>query len=246
MNIENIMQLKENAFKSKEALKDIINERQAEIEKIEEQYKPQVQESMSDYNNAFLNMHYELAKVIQNEKDWFDNQNILKLVFDAVWEEGNNQFFYKDEVTPVRDEMMKFFDHKLMGRYNVISYNNNHDDIDYNPNYVVTPNIMISTSTTDQDIISLAEHIEPYIDSARKYIKNLDNKTMIISVFEHTLSEHGVIAISTPSQGKYKIVKTRFGFNSDITDEKNLLDILKYIRENFWYEDDANLYNEEW
>lgn len=245
MTIDNIIQLKNQSVAANNALNAVLESRDAAFEKVREQYQGELQDSLDNRNEILLDMHNEITHVMQNDKHWFNNQEMFKLVSDALKQEGNNVFFYGTNKTPVQDVVNKIFDHKLIGRYDMISYVDTKNEEDNTYRYVIVPNIMMNTSATDDDITSLAELIEPYLDAAREYVNDLDSENKLLSVFEHTLADHGVISVSSPSKGNYKIIKTSYGFTSDVTGEKSLLDILHDIRNDYWYQDDANLHEED-
>ena len=245
MTIDNIMQLKNQSIAANNSLNAVLESRDAAFEKVREQYQGELQDSLNNRNEILLEMHKEIAQVLQNDKHWFNNQEMFKLVSDAIKQEGNNDFFYGTKGTPVRDGIKTLFDHKLLGRYDMLSYVENQNEDDYTYRYVIVPNIKMNTSATDEDLASLAALIEPYLDAVREYVDTLDGENKIMSVFEHTLAEHGVISVSSPSKGNYKIVKTTYGWTSDVTGEKSLIEILHDIRNDYWYRDDANLHEEE-
>jgi len=245
MTIDNIMQLKNQSIAANNALNAVLESRDAAFEKVREQYQGKLQDSLDNRNEILLDMHNEITQVMQNDKHWFNNQEMFKLVSDAINQEGNNDFFYGTSKTPVRDSIKTLFDHKLIVRYDMLAYVDTKNENDDTYRYVAIPNVMMNTSATDDDIASLAELIEPYLDAAREYMSDLDGENKVISVFEHTLSEYGVIYVSSPSKGNYKIVKTSYGFTSDVTGEKSLIDILHDIRNDYWYQDDANLHEED-
>lgn len=235
MPIDTIAILQENYRNANKELRNAFNEQDEAMEAVRKSYQERIKKSTDNRNAILVEMHNEIASVMRSDDLWFENPDLFKLVSDGILEEGTNPFFYDDDFTPVRDEIEKFFDHDLLAGYDSYQYRDGRSEYDHSCDHVAMPKVMIHASDTDKEIEDLAAHIEPYVDAARAYIATVSNKTASISVLEHTLSEDGIIRIFTPDKGKFKIVKITYGTMSDMTEEKDLVSVLKDVRDNYWY-----------
>lgn len=236
MSIDTIAILQENYRNADQEFRNAFNEQDEAMEAVRKRYQARIKQSIDNRNNALAEMHNEIASVMRSDNLWFENPTMFKLVSDGILEEGTNPFFYDNGMTLVRDEIEKFFDHDLLTKYDSYQYRDSRSEYDYGCDHVAMPKVMIHASATDKEIENLAAHIEPYVDAARAYIATVSSKTASISVLEHTLSKDGIITIVTPDKGKFKIVEIRYGTRYDVTEEKDLVSVLKDVRDNYWYQ----------
>lgn len=244
-NTDQVFKLNEKVKSSKNAFQDVVEQRDQEFENVRKKYQNKIENTRTELDNSTLEMHNQLAVIMENDGKWFEDMDVFKFVSDAIREEGTNDFFYNNQGEPVTRKIQEFFSDEIFSNYENIGYRYGRDEYDHSCDNVAVPRVMMRTSMTDETIDKSVDFIEPYINVMRSYVKSIGGNEAIIKVVEHTLSQNGIITIITPSPDKYKIVKTYYGTDYDMTEEMSLKDILQITRSTYWYEDDANLYTSD-
>lgn len=242
MSIEEITRLHKQAAEKNNMLQNVNTELEQELKHIRLKYEKKSQLARKDRDDLLYAMHTEIANTIENDIRWFDNKDMLKLASSACIREGKSTAFADDRGEPVRQAVKRFFNHKFLENFSYLvrTYGNAEysDYEDFKEPVLVMPNIVISKSATDDELVSLAELLEPYVDAVREYRENMQYKDVLLPVFEHTYAQHGVICIASSSPGTYRIVDNNYGEKLPLSEEKPLIDILKDVREEYWSEDD--------
>lgn len=242
MSIEKITRLHKQAAEKNNILQNVNTELEQELKHVRLQYEKKAQLARKDRDDILYAMHTEIANVIENDTRWFDNKDMIELVSSAFVRERKSTAFADDRGEPVREALEHFFNHKFLENFSYLvrTYGNAKysDYEDFKEPVLVMPNIVISKSATDDELVSLAELLEPYIDAVREYRENMQYKDVILPVFEHTYAQHGVICIASSSLGTYRIVDNKYGEKLPLSEDKPLIDILKDVREEYWSEDD--------
>lgn len=242
MSIEEITKLHKQADEKNNILQNVNTELEQELKHVRLKYEKKAQSARKDRDDLLYAMHTEIANTIENDTRWFDNRYMLKLASSAFVREKESTAFADDRGEPVRDAFKHFFNHKFLENFSyIVRTYSNAKYIDYedfkDPSFVM-PNIMMSRSATDDELVSLAELLEPYVDAIHEYSLNMKRGYVLISVFEHTYAQHGVIYIASSSPGTYWIVDNKCSDMLPLSEEKPLIDILKDVREEYWIEDD--------
>lgn len=242
ISIEKITKLHKQADEKDNILQNVNTELEQELKHIRLRYEKKSQQARKDRDDILYAMHTEIANVIENDTRWFDNKDMIELAFSAFVRERKSTAFADDRGEPVREALERFFNHKFLENFSYLvrTYGNAEysDYEDFKEPVLVMPNIVMSTSATDDELVSLAELLEPYVDAVREYRENMQYKDVLLPVFEHTYAQHGVICIASSSPGTYRIVDNKYGEKLPLSEEKPLIDILKDVREEYWYEND--------
>lgn len=242
MSIEEITRLEKQADEKDSILQNVNRELEQELKHIRLQYEKKVQLARKDRDDILYAIHTEIANVIENDTRWFDNKDMIELVSSAFVRERKSTAFADDRGEPVHQALEHFFNHKFLENFSYLvrTYGNAKysDYEDFKEPVLVMPNIVISKSANDDELISLAELLEPYVDAIHEYSLNMKHKYVLISVFEHTYAQHGVICITSSSPGTYRIVDNKYEEKLPLSEDKPLIDILKDVREEYWSEDD--------
>lgn len=84
-------------------------------------------------------------------------------------------------------------------------------------------------------VLNSLNKIIPYLK--KQYLKDLNKKVIIISIFEKDLSAGGIYNLAYDPEGKKALVfKTTYGTSNKITKWNTLKNTLDYIQENIYYE----------
>lgn len=101
-----------------------------------------------------------------------------------------------------------------------------------------TINICIKPKFNDKDLKDISSKIVKEILPALKPVKDDDQEkeSKRLGIFEHTLAEFGIYSIETNDDKLFKIVKQTYGTKREELQPSSLIDVLKYVRKNLWYQ----------
>lgn len=141
-NTDQVFKLNEKVTSSKNAFQDVVEQRDQEFENVRKKYQNKIENTRTELDNSMLDMHNQLAVIMENDGKWFEDMDVFKFVSDAIREEGTNDFFYNNHGELVTRKIQEFFNDEIFSNYENIGYRYGRDEYDHSCDNVAVPRVM--------------------------------------------------------------------------------------------------------
>lgn len=214
-----------------------------EMKPIETKYRKPLKKAENALDKALIQQHKAIAETIKNNPDWYTDPTLYKLAVEGSWTENNRPFFFDHNECYIDNAITStsLFSNRLLNSETHYYVTGHYE----NKARIVSVEIMLDASTSDEELEELAKLLEPYMDALRYYTAQETNYTenqAQASIFEHTLSEYGSYSIVTEEKGEYNIAKSVYGSCRPSGNTAPLLDVLKTVRKEHWFSDKKHVH----
>lgn len=206
----------------------------------------EIDKAFTTMKSQLKEKHKVVAETINQEPEWFTNQEFVYLVMDCMRDENKRKYLqlagkHKYVNNAIHDNFSQIFNDKVKQNTRVVGNNS-----------IIVPSIRIDASTTDKELEDITPVLESFLTTFSHYSHSILQETEYHFPVESYNSFYNdkYCEIIFTTIGEYKIAEynlTYWDTDTVITtypqgeNTKSLLNVLKEVRDHYWFSDMNNI-----